>query len=76
MNKVIKKAYGVFAVVLLAASGLLAQHSNAGESIYSDQEFDPIGKEAWYETPFLWVGLVMVVGVIVLFVLRSRRQRT
>jgi len=47
------------------------------ESPYSDQAFDPIDNPAWYESVYLWVGIVLILFILFLFLRRSgKRSRT
>ena len=44
------------------------------ESPYSDQAFDPIDNPAWYESIYLWAGLVIVLFMLFLFLRRSGKR--
>lgn len=44
------------------------------ESPYSDQAFDPIDNPAWYESIYLWVGLVVVLFILFLLLRRSGKR--
>ena len=65
---IIKKYLPTLGAFLLHALSLPAQPES--ESPYSDQAFDPIDNPAWYESIYLWVGLV--IGLFILFLLLRR----
>lgn len=64
----LKKYSLMLGAILFSALSLPAQPES--ESPYSDQAFDPIDNPAWYESIYLWVGLV--IGLFVLFLLLRR----
>ncbi len=57
---------------LILIQSIIAQSSS--ESPYSDQAYDPVQNPAWYETPFLWIGLVMILLLTFLW-LRKRAKK-
>lgn len=58
-------------ILFLSITQLAAQASSG--SPYSDQAYDPIKNPSWYETPFLWVGLVIVL-LFLFFWIRKRKK--
>lgn len=64
----LKKYALMLGTILFSALSLPAQPES--ESPYSDQAFDPIDNPAWYESIYLWVGLV--IGLFILFLLLRR----
>lgn len=44
------------------------------ESPYSNQAFDPVDNPEWYETPFLWVGVILFLGLL-LYIRYKRGKR-
>jgi|AntRauTorckE5430_2_1112549.scaffolds.fasta_scaffold07711_2 cell division protein FtsW (lipid II flippase) len=64
--------YAVF-LLLISGTTLIAQAPASSNSPYSDQKFTPPDNPAWYETPTLWIALILV--VIVLIVMRMRKKQ-
>ena len=62
-------------LLLTAGTFYLSWAQPESESPYSDQAYDPPTGPAWYETPYLWVGLLifLVAGFYLLF--RQVRRR-
>ncbi|PHN06382.1 hypothetical protein [Flavilitoribacter nigricans] len=51
---------------------IMHRAQSSSESVYSDQAFDPIRTEVWYEDPFIW-GAVIILAGIGFFWLRRRK---
>ncbi|MEQ8705243.1 MAG: hypothetical protein RIC19_15055 [Phaeodactylibacter sp.] len=73
MTKLIYRLRYVFFLLSSSASSLIAQTPAYSDSPYSDQKFTPPNDPAWYETPSLWIALVLM--LIVLIVLRMRKSQ-
>lgn len=43
------------------------------QSPYSDQAFDPPANPNWYETPYLWIGLLVFLAAGIYVMIRGRR---
>lgn len=66
---------GITSTLMILHAHLLSAQPES-ESVYSDQAYDPIANPAWYESPYLWIGLVAILAIILLFLRqRSRRSR-
>lgn len=52
---------------------VLAYAQPESESPYSDQAYDPIDNPAWYETPFLYIGIVLMLAVFIYLFVKGRR---
>jgi LPXTG-motif cell wall-anchored protein len=62
--------------LLFAAGNLMAQGAPASsDSPYSDQRYIAPDEPAWYETPMLWIGLVLLVIVLAVLYVRRRKER-
>lgn len=66
--------FTITAQILLLVPALVNAQTHS-ESVYSDQAYDPVDQPEWYETPYFWVGLVVVL-IIVLLLLRQRSRRS
>ena len=58
---------------LLSLLPLLAYAQPESESPYSDQAYDPIDTPAWYETPFLYIGIVIFLAAALYLFVKGRR---
>ncbi len=68
----IKRALFVICLFFLQSYRLLAQsHSN---SPYSDQAYDPVDNPEWYETPFLWIGIIIILGLVFFWLNRKGKR--
>ncbi len=56
---------------LNAVQATAQSHSN---SPYSDQAYDPVDNPQWYETPFLWIGLIIILGLIFYLLYRKAER--
>lgn len=63
----------LFFVFLVNLTTAVVYAQPESESPYSSQVYDPVDQPQWYETPILWVGLVLF-GVVLLYVLRKRQR--
>ena len=63
----------ILATVCFALLPLLVVAQPESESPYSDQTYDPIDNPAWYETPFLYVGIVVFVAAAIYLFVKGRR---
>lgn len=75
MTNLIVKGRHLSAAVLLSLYTVILSAQPEEESIYSDQAYDPVDNPVWYESPYLWIGLVAILAIILLF-LRSRSRRS
>lgn len=57
---------------LFACTQAIAQSSGAGQSPYSDEKFDPPANVAWYTDPLTVGGIILVVGIIVLYIWKKK----
>lgn len=73
MTNLFDKMYCSIFLLFISGSALLAQAPASSDSPYSDQKFTPPDDPSWYETPSLWIALMLV--VVVLTVLRMRKQQ-
>lgn len=51
---------------------IMHKAQSSSESIYSDQAFDPIRVTPWYEDPFIWGAVLVLVTIAVLWYRRRR----
>jgi len=60
-----------------AVATLVAQAPSpaSSDSPYSDQKFAPYDQPEWYETPALWIGLVLLILALVLLRIKKKRER-
>lgn len=58
---------------LLSLLPLLTFAQPESESPYSDQVYDPVDNPAWYETPFLYIGIVVFVAAAIYLFVKGRR---
>lgn len=68
----LKRTISYIFSIIFSVYQLAGQASS--ESPYSDQAYDPVQNPAWYETPFLWIGLVIIL-LLVFFWLRKQRKK-
>ncbi len=61
-------------VLLLLASFHSVVAQTDSNSPYSDQAFDPNRAEPWYQSPFLWLGIVAIIAIIVYFLMKNRQS--
>lgn len=62
-------------VCLLWLSALPLAGQPESESPYSDQAYDPVDNPVWWETPFLWIGIVAFTLVLAFAIYRIGRRR-
>lgn len=60
-------------VLFFAISLIHAWAQPESQSPYSDQAFDPPVNPNWYETPYLWIGLLLFLGAGIYVMVRGRR---
>lgn len=73
MTNLLNKLLYTFFSALVFANSLTAQAPASSDSPYSDQRFATPDNPAWYETPSIWIALVLL--LIVLIVLRMRKKQ-
>lgn len=74
--KSVQKTIMPLALLILSFIYAQGQAPDYGSSPYSDQKYDGANHLAWYQAPFLWVGLILLILVIGLVVARRRRKYT
>lgn len=73
MTNTFNKILNTIIFLLTIAGHAIAQAPASSESPYSDQKFPTPDDPVWYETPTIWIALVLL--LIVLIVLRIRRKQ-
>lgn len=72
INYLLATAY----LYLVSWATAIGQIPEYGESPYSDQKYDPPTNPAWYESPYLWVGVVLALVLVgIILFRRSKRDR-
>ena len=71
----IKRRFLAITIQLYLLIPALLNAQTHSESVYSDQAYDPTDLPEWYETPYFWIGLVVVL-IIALLLLRQRSRRS
>ena len=69
------RSYRILSLFALLIIPFFVQAQVTSESVYSSQKFDP-NNPARYSTPVFWIGLLVVVALIVLYVLRKQREKS
>lgn len=72
----VQKAFMASALFMYSFICAQGQAPDYGSSPYSDQKYDGANHLAWYQEPFLWVGLILLILVIGLVVARRRQKYT
>lgn len=75
MTNLIAKGVRLSLAVLMSFYTVFLSAQPEEESIYSDQAYDPVDNPTWYESPYLWIGLIAVLAILLLF-LRSKSRRS
>lgn len=74
MKRIGRKVYSLLALALFFVADVMAQAPEYGASPYSDQKYDGVSQAAWYESPLLWAGLILLILVLGLAIARRRRK--
>jgi len=70
------KALLLMATLLTNFNLLWAQSSASSESVYSDQKYDPAATDAWFNSPLVWAGGMVLVGAVIIMLVRKNRKYT
>ena len=74
MSYLVPRIQSLFWTLIIALLPLYLTAQSSSESIYSDQKFGDNQNPSWYRTPFLWIGLLLLVGFTIYYFVGKRKS--
>ncbi len=76
MSRLLPTLRSFFWLLVLSLLPLYLLAQSSSESPYSDQAFADDNNPSWYQTPFLWIGLLLFGGVIIYLLFGRKKSDT